>query len=80
MPGACRWSLDGLVEGRWAGLTRIRCVVLFPKLAMASKARTVLSVSQKAGLIPRAIRRLKLEHRRGGHGPTLALDPLLRDA
>ena len=46
MPGAMRWSLEGLVEevGR-AWELGIRCVVLFPKVVTASKRRTGPSAS-----------------------------------
>jgi len=47
----------------------IRCVVLFPKGGpIASKARTVLSVSTKAAEFPRRIAGSKLgDHGDGGH-------------
>jgi len=60
MPGAKRWSLEGLVEevGRAWDLG-IRCVVLFPKVADGLKTEDGAECFNEHGLIPRAIRRLK---------------------
>jgi len=76
MPGACRWSLDGLVEevGRAWDLG-IRCVVLFPKVADGLKSEDGAECFNEGGLIPRAIRRLKLEHPAMAVMTDVALDP-----
>jgi porphobilinogen synthase len=60
MPGASRWSLEGLVDevGRAWDLG-IRCVVLFPKVADGLKSEDGAECFNEHGLIPRAIRRLK---------------------
>ena len=60
MPGASRWSLEGLVDevGRAWDLG-IRCVVLFPKVADGLKTEDGAECFNEHGLIPRAIRRLK---------------------
>ncbi|MCT0200526.1 porphobilinogen synthase [Synechococcus sp. CS-1325] len=76
MPGAQRWSLDGLVAevGRAWDLG-IRCVVLFPKVADGLKTEDGAECFNEGGLIPRAIRRLKLEHPAMAVMTDVALDP-----
>jgi len=60
MPGAKRWSLEGLVEEvSRAWDLGIRCVVLFPKVADGLKTEDGAECFNEHGLIPRAIRRLK---------------------
>jgi porphobilinogen synthase len=76
MPGANRWSLEGLVEevGRAWDLG-IRCVVLFPKVADGLKTEDGAECFNEHGLIPRAIRRLKEEHPGMAIMTDVALDP-----
>lgn len=76
MPGAFRWSLDGLVEevGRAWDLG-IRCVVLFPKVADGLKTEDGAECFNEHGLIPRAIRRLKETHPGMAIMTDVALDP-----
>jgi porphobilinogen synthase len=76
MPGACRWSLDGLVEevGR-AWQLGIRCVVLFPKVADGLKTEDGAECFNEHGLIPRAIRRIKEAHPAMTIMTDVALDP-----
>jgi porphobilinogen synthase len=76
MPGAFRWSLDGLVEevGR-AWELGIRCVVLFPKVADGLKTEDGAECFNEHGLIPRAIRRLKESHPEMAIMTDVALDP-----
>jgi porphobilinogen synthase len=76
MPGANRWSLDGLVEevGRAWDLG-IRCVVLFPKVADGLKTEDGAECFNEHGLIPRAIRRLKESHPGMTIMTDVALDP-----
>ncbi len=62
MPGANRWSLEGLIgEVERAWNLGIRCVVLFPKVADSLKTEDGAECFNEKGLIPRAIRRLKKE-------------------
>jgi len=76
MPGAQRWSLDGLVEevGRAWDLG-IRCVVLFPKVSDGLKTEDGAECFNEHGLIPRAIRRLKEVHPEMAIMTDVALDP-----
>jgi porphobilinogen synthase len=76
MPGAQRWSLEGLVDevGRAWDLG-IRCVVLFPKVADGLKTEDGAECCNDHGLIPRAIRRLKQEHPDMAIMTDVALDP-----
>jgi porphobilinogen synthase len=76
MPGAQRWSLEGLVDevGRAWNLG-IRCVVLFPKVADGLKSEDGAECCNDHGLIPRAIRRLKQEHPGMAIMTDVALDP-----
>jgi len=76
MPGAFRWSLDGLVAevGRAWDLG-IRCVVLFPKVADGLKTEDGAECFNEHGLIPRAIRRLKEAHPGMTIMTDVALDP-----
>jgi porphobilinogen synthase len=76
MPGANRWSLDGLVDevGRAWDLG-IRCVVLFPKVADGLKTEDGAECFNEHGLIPRAIRRLKDAHPGMTIMTDVALDP-----
>jgi len=76
MPGAFRWSLEGLLEevGRAWGLG-IRCVVLFPKVADGLKTEDGAECFNEGGLIPRAIRRLKEVHPEMAIMTDVALDP-----
>jgi porphobilinogen synthase len=76
MPGAQRWSLEGLVAevGRAWDLG-IRCVVLFPKVADGLKTEDGSECFNEGGLIPRAIRRLKQEHPAMAIMTDVALDP-----
>ena len=62
MPGAQRWSLDGLLgEVKRAWDLGIRCVVLFPKIADGLKTEDGTECFNEGGLIPRAIARVKEE-------------------
>jgi porphobilinogen synthase len=76
MPGAQRWSLEGLVTevGRAWDLG-IRCVVLFPKVADGLKTEDGSECFNEGGLIPRAIRRLKEVHPAMAIMTDVALDP-----
>jgi porphobilinogen synthase len=76
MPGANRWSLEGLVDevGRAWDLG-IRCVVLFPKVADGLKSEDGAECFNEHGLIPRAIRRLKEVHPGMAIMTDVALDP-----
>ncbi|MEB3277190.1 MAG: porphobilinogen synthase [Cyanobacteriota bacterium] len=76
MPGAQRWSLEGLVDevGRAWDLG-IRCVVLFPKVADGLKTEDGAECFNEHGLIPRAIRRLKEVHPGMAIMTDVALDP-----
>ncbi len=76
MPGAQRWSLEGLVDevGRAWDLG-IRCVVLFPKVADGLKTEDGAECCNDHGLIPRAIRRLKQQHPGMAIMTDVALDP-----
>ena len=76
MPGASRWSLEGLVDevGRAWDLG-IRCVVLFPKVADGLKSEDGAECFNEHGLIPRAIRRLKQVHPGMAIMTDVALDP-----
>jgi len=76
MPGAMRWSLEGLVQevGRAWDLG-IRCVVLFPKVADGLKTEDGAECFNEGGLIPRAIRRLKEVHPEMAIMTDVALDP-----
>jgi porphobilinogen synthase len=76
MPGAYRWSLEGLVAevGRAWDLG-IRCVVLFPKVADGLKTEEGAECFNEHGLIPRAIRRLKEAHPGMTIMTDVALDP-----
>jgi len=76
MPGASRWSLEGLVDevGRAWDLG-IRCVVLFPKVADGLKSEDGAECFNEHGLIPRAIRRLKQIHPGMAIMTDVALDP-----
>jgi porphobilinogen synthase len=80
MPGVTRWSLDSLVrEAGEAHALGIPAVVLFPKIEETLKSSDAAECHNDAGLVPRAIRRLKQAH------PTLcvitdvALDPYNSD-
>jgi porphobilinogen synthase len=76
MPGAQRWSLQGLVDevGRAWDLG-IRCVVLFPKVADGLKSEDGAECYNNHGLIPRAIRLLKQVHPGMAIMTDVALDP-----
>ena len=76
MPGAQRWSLDGLLgEVGRAWDLGIRCVVLFPKVADGLKTEDGSECFNDGGLIPRAIRRIKQEHPGMTVMTDVALDP-----
>jgi porphobilinogen synthase len=76
MPGACRWSLDGLVEEvERAWRLGIRCIVLFPKIADGLKSEDGAECFNEGGLIPRAIRRLRDTHPGMAIMTDVALDP-----
>ena len=76
MPGAQRWSLDGLLgEVGRAWDLGIRCVVLFPKVADGLKTEDGSECFNEGGLIPRAIRRIKQEHPGMTVMTDVALDP-----
>ncbi len=80
MPGAWRWSLEGLVAevGRAWDLG-IRCVVLFPKVADGLKTEDGAECFNEGGLIPRAIRTLKQAHPGMAIMTDVALDPYSSD-
>ncbi|QEY33066.1 porphobilinogen synthase [Synechococcus sp. RSCCF101] len=76
MPGAVRWSLDGLIgEVQRAWDLGIRCVVLFPKVADGLKSEDGAECFNEGGLIPRAIRRLRESHPGMTIMTDVALDP-----
>ncbi len=76
MPGANRWTMDGLVEEvirAWN--LGVRCVVLFPKVNDSLKTEGGEECFNENGLIPRAIRRLKKELPEMTIMTDVALDP-----
>ena len=76
MPGAFRWSMDGLVdEVKRAWNLGIRCVVLFPKVPDEQKTEDGAECFNEKGLIPRAIERLKIEIPEMCVMTDVALDP-----
>ena len=76
MPGAQRWSLNGLLEEvSRAWDLGVRCVVLFPKIADGLKTEDGSECFNEGGLIPRAIRRVKAEVPGMAVMTDVALDP-----
>ncbi len=76
MPGAQRWSLNGLLEEvSRAWELGVRCVVLFPKIADGLKTEDGSECFNEGGLIPRAIRRVKEEIPGMAVMTDVALDP-----
>ena len=76
MPGACRWSLDSLIqEVKRAWNLGIRCIVLFPKVDDSLKTEDGAECFNEKGLIPRAIRALKNELPEMTIMTDVALDP-----
>ena len=76
MPGASRWSLDGLtLEVQRAWDLGIRCVVLFPKVSDSLKTEDGAECFNENGLIPRAIKKLKKEIPEMTVMTDVALDP-----
>ncbi len=76
MPGANRWSLNGLVrEVERAWNLGIRCVVLFPKVNESLKSEDGSECFNPDGLIPRAIRLIKKELPQMTVMTDVALDP-----
>ena len=76
MPGAQRWSLNGLLEEvSRAWDLGVRCVVLFPKIADGLKTEDGSECFNEGGLIPRAIRRVKEEVPGMAVMTDVALDP-----
>lgn len=62
MPGCVRWSLEGLIkEAAAAHQLGIPAVVLFPAITEALKTPNAEESYNEDGLIPRVIKRLKLE-------------------
>lgn len=80
MPGCTRWSLNGLV----AEVTRvsklgIHAVVLFPKIADSLKSQTGEESANPEGLVPHAIRAIKLAVPEMCVITDVALDPYSSD-
>ena len=76
MPGAFRWSMDGLVdEVKRAWNLGIRCVVIFPKVPDEQKTEDGAECFNEKGLIPRTIERLKKEIPEMCVMTDVALDP-----
>ena len=76
IPGSFRWSIDGLVEEvKRAWSLGIRCVVLFPKVPDEQKTEDGAECFNEKWLIPRAIKRLKIEIPEMCVMTDVALDP-----
>ena len=76
MPGVNRWSLDGLIqEVERAWNLGIRCVVLFPKVSQSLKTEDGAECFNENGLIPRAIKKLKITIPEMTIMTDVALDP-----
>ncbi|WP_413442274.1 porphobilinogen synthase [Synechococcus sp. MIT S1220] len=76
MPGANRWPLSALTaEVQRAWDLGVRCVVLFPKVAEGLKSEDGAECFNDNGLIPRAIRQLKLDVPQMAIMTDVALDP-----
>ena len=75
MPGAQRWSLDGLLgDGARLGSRHPLCGAV-PQGGRWPQNRRRQRVLQRGGLIPRAIRRIKQEHPGMTVMTDVALDP-----
>jgi porphobilinogen synthase len=80
MPGVTRWSLESLVtEAGEAHAMGIPAVVLFPKIEEFLKTPDAAACHDDAGLVPRAIRRLKQAHPELCVITDVALDPYNSD-
>ncbi len=80
MPGCHRWSLDGLLrEAGAAHRAGIGAVVLFPAIPPGLKTPGADEAWNEAGLIPRAIARLKAELPEVAVITDVALDPYNSD-
>jgi porphobilinogen synthase len=80
MPGVTRWSLDSLVREAGEALALgIPAVVIFPKIDEFLKTSDAAECHNDAGLVPRAIRRLKEEHPALCVITDVALDPYNSD-
>ena len=76
MPGAFRWSMNGLVdEVKRAWNLGIRCVVLFPKVPDELKTEDGAECFNEAGIIPTVIRKIKQEIPEMAIMTDVALDP-----
>ena len=76
MPGIFRWDIYGLVdEVKRAWELGIRCIVLFPKINDDLKTEDGAECFNEAGLIPKAIRKLKQEIPEMSIMTDVALDP-----
>lgn len=80
LPGQSRWSVEGLVgEVGRAWSLGIDKVVLFPKIDDALKSDSAEEAYNPEGLIPRAIRAIKLAHPNVCVVTDVALDPYSAD-
>jgi len=80
MPGVTRWSVDGLVKAAGkAHALGIPAVVLFPKIEEHLKTPDAAECANDNGLIPRAIRAIKLAHPELCVITDVALDPYNSD-
>jgi len=76
MPGTYRWDMNGLIkEVSRAWELGIRCIVLFPKIDDSLKTEDGSECFNEAGLIPKAIRKLKKEIPEMSIMTDVALDP-----
>lgn len=80
MPGCKRWSIDGLVqEAGEAHALGVPAVVLFPRIPDELKTRDAAACAADDGLVPRAIRALKIAHPSLTVITDVALDPYNSD-
>lgn len=80
MPGCTRWSIDGLVqEAGEAHALGVPAVVLFPRIPDELKTRGAEACHADDGLVPRAIRALKIAHPTLAVITDVALDPYNSD-
>ncbi len=80
MPGVTRWSLDGLVrQAGEAVASGVPAVVLFPKIEDGLKTSDAAACADDEGLVPRAIRALKVAYPGLCVITDVALDPYSSD-
>lgn len=80
MPGCRRWSLEGLVgQAREAWALGVRSVVLFPAIRESLKTPDAAEAWNPDGLVPRAVRALKVDQPGLCVITDVALDPYNSD-